>query len=198
MEIGVLSCSFTVTQLRQTKVPVAYFRAWVFDMQSIEEGGNAHCDMFVLTWTFSMLGLYNLRYLRPNVTLCCDLVKVFFQGCSQWKWGIWRQTVVEWRNTNLMIDRRPTTGSNALKCKTFCTKCYNRNCLKRLPIGYKNVSQDRQSLVTRSITVIYRTFCWEYLVFRDRWSLMAVVSQDSFHCTVLQDRCSSPSLKGHA
>ncbi len=36
-----------------------------------------------------------------------------------------------------------------------------------------------------SITLKLRTFCQEYLAFKDRWSLMAVVSQDSFQCIVI-------------
>ncbi len=28
----------------------------------------------------------------------------------------------------------------------------------------------------------YRAFCQKCVVFEDRWSLMAVVSQDRFHC----------------
>ncbi len=43
------------------------------------------------------------------------------------------------------------------------------------------VSKDRRSLITGFIEM-YRAFCLEYLIFQDRWSLIAVVSQDSFHC----------------
>ncbi len=51
------------------------------------------------------------------------------------------------------------------------------------PMDHTNVIfQDRCFLVTGSITLKYRTFYQEYLVFQDRWSVMAVVSQDSFHC----------------
>ncbi len=62
--------------------------------------------------------------------------------------------------------------------------------LKHCHIGHKNVvSQDRWSLVTGSLTLnthvhVCRTFCQEHLVFQDRRSLMPVVSQDRFHCTV--------------
>ncbi len=56
--------------------------------------------------------------------------------------------------------------------------------LKDHPIGYTNmVSQERWSLVTGSISLKCRTFWQEYLVFQDRSSLMAVVSQYRFHCT---------------
>ena len=59
--------------------------------------------------------------------------------------------------------------------------------LKDHPIGYTNmVSQDRWFLVPSSITLKCRTFCQEYLVFQDRWSLMAVVSQDRFHCVEIR------------
>ena len=54
--------------------------------------------------------------------------------------------------------------------------------MKDHPIGYKNmVSQDRWSLVTGSYTLECRAFCPKLVVFQDRWSLMAVVSQDRFH-----------------
>ena len=49
-------------------------------------------------------------------------------------------------------------------------------------------SEDRWALVTGSITLKYThdivlsTFCQKYLVFQDRWSFMAVVSHDRFHC----------------
>ncbi len=51
------------------------------------------------------------------------------------------------------------------------------------PMGHKNVvSQDRWSLVTGLTTMKCMTLCQEYLVFQDRWSLMAVVFQDRFYC----------------
>ncbi len=53
--------------------------------------------------------------------------------------------------------------------------------LKDHPIADKNVvSQNRWSLVTGLITVKYSTFCQEYQICQDRWSLMAVASQISF------------------
>ncbi len=57
--------------------------------------------------------------------------------------------------------------------------------LKAHPIGHKNVvCQDRWSLVIGSVLLkcTCRSFCWKCMVCRDRWSLMAVVSQDRFHC----------------
>ncbi len=55
--------------------------------------------------------------------------------------------------------------------------------LKDRPTGHKNmISQDRWSLVTGSVTLKCGTFCQEYVVLQDRWSLMAVVSQDRLHC----------------
>ncbi len=57
--------------------------------------------------------------------------------------------------------------------------------LKDHPIGHKSVvSQDRWPLLTGSITLKCSAFCQEYLAFQDRWSLMAVVAQDRFHCTI--------------
>ncbi len=49
------------------------------------------------------------------------------------------------------------------------------------PMGHTWVAS--QSLVTGSITLKYRIFCQEYLVFQGRWSFMAVVYQGWFHCT---------------
>ena len=45
------------------------------------------------------------------------------------------------------------------------------------------VSQCR-SLVAGSVALKSGTFCQEYVVLKDRWSLMPVVSQDRFHCTL--------------
>ncbi len=61
--------------------------------------------------------------------------------------------------------------------------------LKDHPIGHENVvSQDRY-LVTGSITLKYRTFCQEYLVFQDMWShgsgLSRQVSLYSYGSTLL-------------
>ncbi len=57
--------------------------------------------------------------------------------------------------------------------------------------GHKNVvSQDRWSLVIGSVILACGSFWQEYVVLHNRWSLMAVVSQDRFHCN--QDH---PGLK---
>ncbi len=59
--------------------------------------------------------------------------------------------------------------------------------LKDHPIGHKNVVyQDRWSLVTGSV-VLKGSFCHKFVVVKTgglswQWSLMAVVSQDRFHC----------------
>ncbi len=54
------------------------------------------------------------------------------------------------------------------------------------PIGHKNVvRQDRWSLVTGSVVLKCGSFCQKCVVCQDRWSLMAVVSQDRFHCIQL-------------
>ncbi len=52
------------------------------------------------------------------------------------------------------------------------------------PIGHTNiVFQDSGgSLVTGSMAPKCMTFCQEYLVLQDKWSLTAVVSQDRFRC----------------
>ncbi len=48
------------------------------------------------------------------------------------------------------------------------------------------VSQDDIALVTGSFTLKCRTLCQEYVVAQKRWSLMAVVFQDGFHCISAQ------------
>ncbi len=56
--------------------------------------------------------------------------------------------------------------------------------LKDHPMGHKNlVCEDRWSLVTGSVMLKCRSFCPKCVVFQDRWSLMAVVSHDRFHCS---------------
>ncbi len=58
-----------------------------------------------------------------------------------------------------------------------------RTCLERPPDCHNNVvCQDGWSLVTGSIILKCSTFYQKYLVFQDRWSLMAVVFQHRFHC----------------
>ncbi len=72
--------------------------------------------------------------------------------------------------------------SNSLACNEGNTV---EPVLKDCPIGHKiMVSQDRWSLVTGSVAFKCRTFCQDYAVLQDRWSLMAVVSQDRFQCTL--------------
>ncbi len=44
------------------------------------------------------------------------------------------------------------------------------------------VCQDRWPLLTGSSILKCRSFCRKCMVCQDRWSLMAVVSQDMFHC----------------
>ncbi len=71
-----------------------------------------------------------------------------------------------------------------LHCLCFITTV--ETVLKDHPIGHKNMgSEDRWSLVTGSFTLKCRTFCQKLIVFQDRWFLMAVVSQDRLHCSVL-------------
>ncbi len=56
--------------------------------------------------------------------------------------------------------------------------------LKDHPIGHKIMAtQDRWSLGTSSFTLKCVTFCQTVVVLPDRWSLMAVVCEDRFHCT---------------
>ena len=43
----------------------------------------------------------------------------------------------------------------------------------------------RQVVFGDKFSYIHGTFCQEYLVFQGRWSLMAVVSQDRFYCTLI-------------
>ncbi len=60
---------------------------------------------------------------------------------------------------------------------------YSSNCLERqTPMAIKMwfSSQDRWSLATGLTALKFRTIYEEYLVFADKWSVMAVVSQDRF------------------
>ncbi len=62
---------------------------------------------------------------------------------------------------------------------------YSRTCLEspsQSPDIKNVVPQDRRSLVTGSITLKCKT-CLECVVFQERWSLLAVVSQDTFFCS---------------
>ena len=71
---------------------------------------------------------------------------------------------------------------SAILCSTV------ESVLEDHPIGHKNmVSQNRWSLVTGSFTLKCVTFCQKLVVLQDRWSLMAVVSQDRFHCTLYME-----------
>ena len=54
--------------------------------------------------------------------------------------------------------------------------CTIEPLLKDRPMVQKTYSRSKWSLVTGWITLKCKTFCLEYLVFQDRWSLMAVVS----------------------
>ncbi len=51
------------------------------------------------------------------------------------------------------------------------------------------VSQDRWSLVTGRFTLKSRVFCPKLVVLQDRWSLLAVVSQDRFYMYKHQTCC---------
>ncbi len=71
---------------------------------------------------------------------------------------------------------------SGLKPHNMCLK-YSGTCLERVPHwAQKMVSQDRWPLMTDSFTLKCRTFCQKLVVLQDRWSLIAVVSQDRFHC----------------
>ncbi len=63
---------------------------------------------------------------------------------------------------------------------------YSGTCHERLSPSAITVwsCQDRWSLMPGSVSLNYRTFCQDYMVLHDRWSLMAVVfeSQDGLHC----------------
>ncbi len=66
----------------------------------------------------------------------------------------------------------------------YLADCIVEPVLKDHPFGHKNVvslSQDRWSLVTDSAVLKCWSFCQKCVVSQDRWSLMAVVSQDRFH-----------------
>ncbi len=88
-----------------------------------------------------------------------------------------------------------TTRSNISKCsRTYssswiASEKHSRTCLERL-LAIKLWRQDRWSsacMVTGSNSLTCRTYCQKYAVLHDRWSLMAVVSQDRFHCKTMPE-----------
>ncbi len=73
---------------------------------------------------------------------------------------------------------------HSMACYASLYTCTAEPVLKDHPIGHKNVvCQDRWSLVTGLVILKCRYFCQKSVVSQDRLSLMAVVSQDRFHCT---------------
>ena len=52
---------------------------------------------------------------------------------------------------------------------------------KAAPLAIKMLSSMTVDL-RQQVPLKYKTCCQEYVVFQDRWSVMAVVSQDRFHC----------------
>ncbi len=65
---------------------------------------------------------------------------------------------------------------------------YNRTCLERQdhPIDHKDVVCQRQIASGDRFSFILkcRSFCKKCVVCQDRWSLMAMVSEHSFHCII--------------
>ena len=72
------------------------------------------------------------------------------------------------------------------RCFVNCTTV--KPVLKDHPIGHKItvVSQHRWPLVTGSVILKCRS-CQDCMVFQDRWSLIAVVFHDRFHCNNIPD-----------
>ncbi len=66
----------------------------------------------------------------------------------------------------IVADTRENTVEPVLK---YCPTDHN-NMVSYGPNG------------NRSVTLKFGTFCQNYAVLQDRWSLTAVVSQDRFHC----------------
>ena len=90
------------------------------------------------------------------------------------------------RQISLYFVRRQLSWlfQKAVTKKVFLSQGTVKPVLKDHPICYNHlVSQNRCSLVTGSMTLKCRTFCLEYVVLQNRWSTMAVVSQDMVYCS---------------
>ena len=102
--------------------------------------------------------------------------------------GNWNSTISGWgvggktRDPSLLLYGM-VSYHHFLRLFTMKHFIYLEPVLTNHPIGHKNmISQDRWSLVTGWFTLKCKTFCPKLVVLQDRWSLMAVVSQDRFHC----------------
>ncbi len=112
--------------------------------------------------------------------------------------GLWlnNPTVIKFVTSWILKPERwqvLTTFLSYIDCKHrksyMCNwvKAYHRlftvePILKDCPFGHKiRVSQSRWVLVAGSVALNWT--CQEYVVIQDRRSLMAVASQDRFHCT---------------
>ncbi len=81
-------------------------------------------------------------------------------------------------------DRPPRINSaNCFSVLNMCnTTCTAETVLKHCPIGYKNIIfQGGWLSAMGSAALKCGTFCQEYAVLQDRWSLIAVASQGRFH-----------------
>ncbi len=87
-------------------------------------------------------------------------------------------------NTVELIFKETTAMRDHLSPRTiFLAKGHTvEPVLKDHPRGHTNVVSEDGVFGGRFNSIEIYT-CQEYLVFQDRWSFMAVVSQDRFHCT---------------
>ncbi len=100
----------------------------------------------------------------------------------------------------LVFPVRPEAGNQSSIVTMYVTVLqrtyylYSRTFLKRPPyVAIKNMvsqhAQEMWSLAAGSVPLKCRTFCQDYMVLQDRWSLMAAVSQDRLHCRVISFKC---------
>ena len=100
----------------------------------------------------------------------------------------------------LVFPVRPEAGNQSSIVTMYVTVLqrtyylYSRTFLKRPPyVAIKNMvsqhAQEMWSLAAGSVPLKCRTFCQDYMVLQDRWSLMAAVSEDRLHCRVISFKC---------
>ncbi len=168
---------------------------WTFYPQSFpncEETQFASSVSFPISLLSSIYFVF-LTFLYLSIFRC-----IFLQWNLSWYTTAMRDHL-SWRTT-YSCRRSYISVQLKLSPETTCLKrpylyghwdclywLYCRTCLERPAHHHKNVvSQDRESLVTGSITFKCRTFSLEYLVFQGMLSLIAVASQDRFHCRIIQ------------
>ncbi len=101
----------------------------------------------------------------------------------------------EW--THSLFSKAPFRGTKELNngdCRlnvimarlVFLCDFAGTNSTNQIKLALHTLSQNKWSLVTGTITLSYRSFYQEYMVFEDRWSVMAVVNETHMQRLKLQ------------